>query len=170
MNQQASTKEQKTHKQSQECEKCDSTNEENPFFSDLILCSWWIWMLDCLRIKLPKLKCVHQMPAFCQERYITRYYRPIPSSLFYTIKSVLLPTNETMNFWTHFLPLIYLLFHHYNVIMEILNGGGSFIHNAKAHIFAAYSLGRYSLVYLNEHIHFNPSCHSVFITTITVCY
>jgi predicted membrane channel-forming protein YqfA (hemolysin III family) len=48
-------------------------------------------------------------PEFC-DPFIQTGYRNINSSFLYCIKSVFYVNNETLNFWTHFLPAIYFIY------------------------------------------------------------
>lgn len=50
-----------------------------------------------------------QVPAHFHERYIVKGYRNPKSSPFQCLLSVFNATNETLNFWTHFLPSWYFM-------------------------------------------------------------
>ncbi|KAL4228930.1 Progestin and adipoQ receptor member [Mactra antiquata] len=50
-----------------------------------------------------------QVPAHFHERYIVKGYRNPKSSPFQCLLSVFDATNETLNFWTHFLPSWYFM-------------------------------------------------------------
>ncbi|XP_012893106.1 PREDICTED: progestin and adipoQ receptor family member 9-like, partial [Dipodomys ordii] len=50
-----------------------------------------------------------QVPEDFVERFILSGYRRPPSSARECLASVLRPTNETLNFWTHFIPLLLFL-------------------------------------------------------------
>ena len=52
---------------------------------------------------------VNHVPEQYKERFLTRGYRQPYSSFLDCLVSVCRPTNETLNIWTHLLPLIYLI-------------------------------------------------------------
>ncbi|XP_026856909.2 membrane progestin receptor delta [Electrophorus electricus] len=64
---------------------------------------------DMLRIKLPHLFDIHQVPKVFQEDSIISGYRHPQSSAMDCIRSSFQMTNETVNIWTHFLPTWYFL-------------------------------------------------------------
>lgn len=76
---------------------------------------YWTKVAKLFHLHPLELKEHHDMPAFCRERHIYFGYRPNPNSISYCIKSILHPTNETMNFWTHFIPFLFLVSHHQNL-------------------------------------------------------
>ncbi|CAG0887805.1 unnamed protein product [Darwinula stevensoni] len=51
-----------------------------------------------------KLLKVHEVPDFVREPAIITGYRPLPSTAKDCLESLFIPSNETINFWTHFLP------------------------------------------------------------------
>ena len=52
---------------------------------------------------------VDHVPEQYKERFLTRGYRQPYSSFLDCLVSVCRPTNETLNIWTHLLPLVYLI-------------------------------------------------------------
>lgn len=50
------------------------------------------------------------VPEEVREQYILSGYRPVASGFSYCIKSAVYVHNETLNFWTHFLPLLYFIY------------------------------------------------------------
>ncbi|XP_077978134.1 membrane progestin receptor gamma-B-like [Glandiceps talaboti] len=71
-----------------------------------------------------KLLKVNQMPSEFREPFIVSSYRSSRSSFICCLKSMFQNTNETLNFWTHFLPLLYFFwrfcaaFHLYNFMKD----------------------------------------------------
>ncbi|XP_077976383.1 membrane progesterone receptor epsilon-like [Styela clava] len=92
-----------------------STLEGIGNFSDDKLQKWWTKTTQLFRLHSPNLKKYDEMPSFCRERHIRQAYRPNPSPVKYCITSALHPTNETLNFWTHFLPMLFLMSRHFNL-------------------------------------------------------
>ncbi|XP_076823248.1 membrane progestin receptor epsilon-like [Clavelina lepadiformis] len=50
----------------------------------------------------------------CPNKYIVHGYRPSPSSWNYCLKSLFYPTNETLNVWSHAIPLFAMAKHYWN--------------------------------------------------------
>ncbi len=53
----------------------------------------------------------HQIPNDMRETYILNGYRPPSAGLYYGIKSMFTLHNETLNVWTHAMPLVYFLYY-----------------------------------------------------------
>lgn len=64
---------------------------------------------DMLRIRLPQLFDIHQVPEVVQEDGIISGYRHPRSTALDCVLSSFQMTNETMNIWTHFLPTWYFV-------------------------------------------------------------
>ena len=60
----------------------------------------------------------HEVPDHFKERYINTAYRRPGSSLAACMRSVLEPTNETLNFWTHLIPGLWFLWQMYVTFTE----------------------------------------------------
>ena len=52
----------------------------------------------------------HKVPADVRENYVLTGYRPVSMGIFPCLRSAFLLHNETLNIWTHMLPLFYFLY------------------------------------------------------------
>ena len=52
----------------------------------------------------------HKVPADVRETYVLSGYRPVSMGIFPCLRSAFLLHNETLNIWTHMLPVFYFLY------------------------------------------------------------
>ncbi len=52
-----------------------------------------------------------QVPVDVQEKFILSGYRPLGTSFIYGLKSIFFLHNETLNVWTHIVPLVYFFYY-----------------------------------------------------------
>nr|XP_039266835.1 membrane progestin receptor gamma-like [Styela clava] len=74
----------------------------------------WLQSFGLLRSK--------DVPSNLQEVHLIVGYRPNPSSFSYCLKSIFYPTNEMMNFWTHFVAFVILVYRFYTIFAYKLQG------------------------------------------------
>ncbi|XP_067897788.1 membrane progestin receptor epsilon [Heterodontus francisci] len=59
-----------------------------------------------------------EIPYGMRECFIVSRYRRPNSTVMQCLTSVFQPTNETFNFWTHFIPLLFFLYKFYNFLFK----------------------------------------------------
>uniref|UniRef100_A0A0N4ZTK5 Progestin and adipoQ receptor family member 3-like n=1 Tax=Parastrongyloides trichosuri TaxID=131310 RepID=A0A0N4ZTK5_PARTI len=65
---------------------------------------------------------VDDTPAILRRHHILTAYRPLHKSTLYYLSTAFIPNNEMLNFWTHFLPAIYILSNY--LYPEIISSNG----------------------------------------------
>uniref|UniRef100_A0AC35TTG3 Progestin and adipoQ receptor family member 3-like n=1 Tax=Rhabditophanes sp. KR3021 TaxID=114890 RepID=A0AC35TTG3_9BILA len=65
---------------------------------------------------------IDETPLIFRRHHIIRAYRPLHQSTYYYLTSAFKSNNETLNFWSHFLPSLFIGY--VFLIPELLNEGG----------------------------------------------